>query len=727
MPNEEQIQALLLNEWQQQADVQFKVRVRRMLVSRDRTLADSNATGVYLPRPFNNTSLAIRTMLGEASKAVHVATSRITANPPVVSVVPLVTQNEQLSVKMDRLAGQQERMDNELLFSAGGPDLLWESAWAKCLGGASFWLILPRDQDFGLPTREYYSEDELAGKTVSRIPYGATTDGKFVYAERGDVWAARRKEFAKQRAIDGECLFTIQTYARDMVLKQRDREAKDLKWAAIVEEIPLSSVSPGTPFALSIAKAKGLTDAEARQWGIFYDPERKQIVGGIPRGNPVDSNRLSVSAFTLIRFFDREEQVIMVGSRGTVGQANEVWRGRHGCTVQGRPACPVVEDPFYRTDTNVPGKEYATVLDPVFGYIPSMNQLLTLESNVATFNGIPRFVMEMKPGDTMLRATDGNPTNVDSAVTPGLNPEDIAAYPGTVKQLIIDDEALQKALALYFARLDSVMPSAGTEAGADAAAWAIQQRNQESQAPYRKAVENGCEAIRGVVQRAHGWLRDLDTPIYFYAAPTEKRDAREVRGLIEFEPKNLTDSIKVAQNINTPSEATVQLQMGMELWRQQLIDDEEFYRDYKHELDVHDAVIRRWVQVIVNYVMTGALPPPPPGATPGPAPIVQLVADGVRGQVHYELIQQSDNYAMTVARQMAGQAQQQLAQPENMQYATPGSLPYPQDHGQQPPNVASAAQINVPGQGLTMGGIQQQLGNRINGANAPQQPAGVGV
>lgn len=743
--SESRIQSMLWLNWQQQAEMMQNLRIRRLLISRDRNPTTYNETGTLLPPPFNETSLAIRTRIGETSKAVSIAASRITANAPDIAVIPMTAKGD-LAATVDKTAGMQERLDEQLWYECGGPDNHWQAAWAKCVGAASFYLVLPRDADFGLPNRMYFdeSDEEIqrlkdAGKLAplkKKLP-----SGLFVYAEHGDVWAARRKAYSRSRAIAGRSLFTVSVYPRDMVLKERDREAKDLKWAAVIEEIAASDCAPGSDFAREMARSKGIPEDDVGLWGIIWDEKRKRIIGGISQGGPMGSESKSQTAYTLIRFFDREEQVIMIGPRNSVQGASEIWRGEHGCTVMGVPSCPVVEDPFYRTDINVPGKEYATALDPVFAYVPGINQLLTLESNVAGWNGIPRMVMESPNGT--VRGEDGEPVNVESTPVPGLNPNEIAVYPGKVTQLVIDDKSLLEALKIYFERLDSVMPQmGGADSGADAAAWAIQQRIQESQQPYQKPVDNSCQAISGVIQRMHGWMRDLDVPIYFFAAPGHRKTQRDIRGLIEFDPRDLTDSIRVTQALDTPSEMTVRIQVGMELWQATLISDEEFAEKYLREQDAREWQINRWVQIITNYVMTGALPPVPPGTQPGPDPMVKIVADGVRGQVHYALIAQSDNYAWSVARQMAQQASQQAQQGAPGQMP-PGGAPPPGQPGQPPPmqppggmgdagqavqpqttgNVAQAAGIALPGMNMNPT-LQGQLGASVPGGPQMSQIAG---
>lgn len=709
------IQSLLSQAWEAHADVASKMKIRRLLVSQDGRAADRNATGTVLPAPFDQTALALHPMLGDGVKAAYLSAGRLTANAPDIAVIPLTTSND-INATVKKQAGMQERFDAQLLYECGMSDNLWEAAWAKSVGQAAFHRVLPRDADFGLPDRMYVdeSDDEIdALKASGRYSpiKRAMPSGRMVYAERGDVWAARRKAYMRERAvssINGRSLFTWTVYPRDMVLKERDREAKDLKWAATVEEIPAFACQAGSRFALDMAARKNVPLEDQSLWGIFWDAKDRKVVGGISRGGPVGSQKSAYDAFTLIQYDDRKDHVILVAPRGTVSGAVEIYRCEHGCKVQGAPANPVVEDPFYRTDVAVTGKEYASFLDPVFGWLPLLTQILTLESNVAAYNGIPRLVGELTSGSTV-RGDSGEPDAVKSVPTPGLDPNQIAWWPGKVYPLQIDDDSLREMLKIGLEQLAAVMPSlAGEASGSDAAAWAIMQRAQESQQPFEKPVANSCQALTGIVQRMHGWLRQLDIPVYFYAAPGRRKNGTDIRGLIEFDPKDLTDSIMVTQDLATQSEATVRIQVGMQLWEAGVIDDYELGDKYLREQDALEFVKRRWIQVLTNYIMLGNLPAPPPGTQPAALSIVQIIGDGVRGEVHYELIQQVPNYAVAVGEQLLAQQQQ----PPTAQPPTGGA-----DTG-----VPSAP--SVPGQGMALS-LPQQLGASAPGGQ--QLPATVGV
>jgi hypothetical protein len=252
---------------------------------------------------------------------------------------------------------------------------------------------------------------------------------------------------------------------------------------------------------------------------------------------------------------------------------------------------------------------------------------------------------------------------VEAGEVPGLDPNEAAAYPGTLKQLTINTASIEKMLEFYFQQLEKMMPSPITSgvAGASAAAWQVRELIQQSQETLRQPVDNHAQAVKQIILMWHDWMRDLDVPIYFFAAPGYRKNRRDFRSLIEFDPKNLSDSIVVVQELDTPGERTIRVQQGIELLKAGLIDYQKFFEEYDKTEDSRQAVIDMYVQQVVTYVMSGILPP---GANPNPQaggvePIIKVVADSVRGAVNYALLEESPNYAIATAEQMAAQAAQQ--------------------------------------------------------------------
>ena len=142
----------------------MNLKVRRALINQATAeFSDANSLGTLLPAPFQKTSLAIRTMIGAPAKAAQHYASRIASNRPEISVVPITTKGN-ISDTVDKMAGAQERLDSQLWVESGGRDCQWQMGWAMSVGGAGYYLTLPRDANFGLPDRITYgdkTEDEI--------------------------------------------------------------------------------------------------------------------------------------------------------------------------------------------------------------------------------------------------------------------------------------------------------------------------------------------------------------------------------------------------------------------------------------------------------------------------------------------------------------------------------------------------------------------------------------
>lgn len=690
---EKEISALVASKTAANLEMMSRMRTRRHLINRDHVSIGTNDTGTLLAPPFDKSVIALRTAIGETSKAVQHYATRIGMNKPEISVAQMLMRDE-ASVRAQKTAGLQERFDNTLWVENGGDEAQDVCAWAATVTGAGYYMTLPRDATFGLPDRMVYdTEDEneiaylIRENKVSPVQRRMPT-GQLVYVEAGDVWAARRKSAMQKMA--GKSLFSLRAFPRDMVLREKD--ADGIKWAAVVEEIPSSAVAAGSELGISAARHAGFPPESWERYGLFKGPSGA-IEGGITVGQPVSSSG-AASTYNLVRVFTRTEQIIMVSGSGPASGGKIVYRGKHGCTVQGAPAVPIVEVPFIVTDTNNAGQEFSTPMEQIFAYVPLINQLLTMLSNAVAYNLLPRWVIELKDGTT-LRGEDGEPQMVAQETVPGLDPSQAAAYPGTVKQLEIKLDGAVNMIQMLVEHLKAVMPAPVMSgvSGTSAPAWQVQQLIQQAQEILEPAVTSHARAVKEIILMWHGWLRQLDVPVCFYSAPgPDKR-----RYLLEFDPKDLTDSILVIQESTTPEERIVLDQIGMEKFAGGFITDEEYFRDYARKQDVEQAIKDKYEQLAVNAVMPQ---------------VIQTVAAGVMGQLNYFLLQTSPNYAIASAEAMAMQATQTMStagQPQGE---------FPSDTGT--PNVADTAGVAIPGMGLnnTLGG---QLGANKPGVRNPQQ------
>jgi hypothetical protein len=693
-----QIFERLRNKRREYANVQTRMAVRRALISRvlDANVKD-NQTGTNVNAPFDSSTMIIRSMLGEPSKAVQHYENRLSANQPNITVLPITTKPD-LTKRIDRLAGEQERLDAELWSEAcavaGGRGEHQRAASAMVVGGAAYLLTLPRDLAFGLPDREYHgdiTDEEVAllirdGKLApSKVSHPRT--GEMVYAESGDVWAGRRKAAMKQQKVSGKGLFVLRALPRDMVLCEKDAEG--LRWGAITETIPQSTFSAGSAWAKWAAKHDTSYSGNPAAYSLMLN-ERGQVIGGLAQGGPPTYQQRGQTSFTFITYTDREDLVYCVAGPNDVEGGREIWRGKHGCTIQGQPACPLDEIACIRGDIDLPDHEFLTPLDPLFAVIPNVNQFLTMRSNIAVYNATPRFVSENSTGSP-LRGADGEPVNVQSAPTPGLNPEEIAAYPGTVKQLTIDAKDLDMAIQTMFTRIDLYMPSPVTQgaSGASAPAWQVHQLIQQAQENLRQPADNLAAGIQRSILKMHGWLRQLDVSVYFWSAPGHRKDSRELRGLVEFDPKDLTDSITVRMELDTPEDLIVLDQVGQAKLKDGLITREGYFEQYARAQDARQATIDSYAQTVADSLLFGR---PLPGSA-----LLSMVAQRVMGRLQVELPEWSPNAARAQAQDMSMGAQAQVAEQELIA-GPPASEPIVA--GAEDVSLANAAGVRRPGMGM---------------------------
>ena len=681
------------------AKAMLRSRVCRALVERDGVSVGQNLVGTTLPDPFSRSSLAIRAMVSEPAQAsIHYA-SRFAANPPVPVVMPL-TPKDHLTNRLDKLAGDQELFDAMLLdemgIGAGNRDNQRRAGMAQAITETAFYVIMPTDLAFGVPPRDYYTDEEAEKlRAEGKVSWARSPRG---WAEHPDSWKERKKRVAHDRVTSGVNLFTLEVYPRDQVYKWEDSEG--IMAAAIIREIPSDSCGPGSDLALAAAKRAGVPSDDQGLYGLWRNG-KGQIVGGVEKGGPVNWGYDRSGSWTLIQFYTREELIVMVSSSGDTDGGKEIYRVKHGCEELGRPACPVVEAPAMRMDVNTPGRDVIGPMSAVFAWAPLVNQLLTLFSNAGVFNMIPRWVIELPEGGLM-RDDDGNIKFVDNGPVPGLDPKEAAAYPGTLKQLRIEDDGLFRTLLdTYLVKIAEAMPSPATTGTAKetGTAWLAQQNIQQSQLTLQEPVDNHRNAVKRILWRAHAWLRKLDSPVCFFNAPSGAYDERDYRGIVEFDPRDLTDSIEVKQGLDTPDEKVVKLQIGLDLLDRGRITERQFYDEYADSRDARESIIGASQQMIVDIVM-GRRP-----AVPGTLP--EQVAQIVQGRVHYRALAEVDNYALAtsdgMAQQANAQAQQQTAQAQG------GSIPGMGGA------VTEAAGIRRPGVGMAPT-LQGQVGKQFQQA-----------
>lgn len=665
--------------------------VRRMMLERaPGQVIAGNQIGTNLPPPYDRSILNIRAITGDPIDAVQHYAARIGANSPQ-PVVPRVAKNDRVARKVDETAAAQERWLDATWHAVGGRELqhkiAWSQSWARC----GWYLTLPREIGFGLPDRVYYEEltDEQieALREADELSPEPLDDGR--YAESAENWIKRRREKARDDAVNGLSLFTLEAIPGDMVRYRFDR-GRDPKYVYSIEEVPAADFDPGTDYMRAIAQRMGIPESEAGQFGIVLK-DGKIIAGptvGGERGSVVSRQSLN-----FIRFADRECIYYLVAGPGMPASAKLLWFAYHGA---GRN--PFVPAPGIWTDSRRPGGEFSSPMESVWALAPLLNQLETLASNMAAINATPRWVIE-KPDGSLVVDEQGNPKEIVGVDTIGLDPSEAQALEGTLRQVTVDDRGLViKMLEIYLQQMQKAMPPdvAQGEGGTSGAAWTVRMLQSAAQADLEQPVGNHATAVRDIMAIWVRWARLIDTELYALSVPHQRGNMRAVRGLIEIDPADLVEGFEVIQSKNSQADMVVQQQVGLELYQKaQVIDAYEFFETYQGAADPTMAVKLMWKERLVQLIMGTA-----PAAQPGS--VLDAVFRAAQGRVFMELQRRFPNSAILTAQVMAEQAMMQAqAQMMPPQGAMPPAGP-DQNHALPRGNVAEPQGIRQPGLGASV-------------------------
>ena len=679
--DEAQLSAIIAALERDNAEYVERMAVRRALIERDSIHTTASKLGIHIPKPYDESEIIIQTIVGEVVEGVQHYAGRIAANPPQPIVPRIAEGRGSVSDSLEKHAAEQERLLVSIWEAAGGPALQYEIAWAQSAFRVGWYLTLPADAGWGLPDREYY--DELSDEEIEELKReGKLTpvpdeDGRFM--ESGAVWTERRRQAAKDNALNARRLFTLEALSGDMVRARYDQDG--VKYAYISEEVPTADFAAGTELAKRAAKHLGAKAGDVDRFSVYIGPDGK-VTAGVTEGGERDS--ASATSFSLIRFFDREHSYIVVAGAGMAQGGKLIWQAEHGA---GR--VPLVPVPGIRTGSRRVGAEYSSPMESVFAYAPLLNQVETLLSAAAAYNAIPRWVVQKQDGTLLVDPATGDPKIIVGETVPGLDPAQAQAVEGTVVQLKIDADLLLELLKVYAIQMKDAMPSTVSkgEGATSGPAWTWRQAITQAQEDLKQPTANHAEALAEVWKMWVRWLRLLDVPVYAVTVPGNR--GQNVRGLIEIDPKDLTEWVEVRQSSNTASDRIVLQQHGLELFSgARVIDAETFFSDYALEDDPHDAELRMWTQRVVDIVM-GVGPPAPPNT------VLAQVVQGVQGRLFLAMMERAPNAALFQAELLATQAQMQNPAQQGM---TVDSIPT----NMQPEggNVAAANGMRQPGLGM---------------------------
>ena len=657
--SEEQINAevgALRRDYREHMD---RLRVRRLLIDMIPEAAFNQQTGTYIPAPFDQSRLIVVNMIGDVQQAVLHYASRIAANSPQPVVSPAVGKGE-LTQRVDRHAADQERLLAALWEGCGGRQAQWKVGWSQAWGRAGWYFTLPREAQWGLPERLYYDENDSELERLQAEGKARYTpdEGTGKYAESGSSWMERRRKAAEGKALNGRNLFTLDAFGPDVVYPRFDTDG--VKYAAIVTEAPRSDFRPGSELAKLAAQHAGLTGDDIASYGLYLD-EKGKVVGGVTTGGEERGG----STWTLIRFVTREEVYYLVGGTPGADSGTLIYHCKHLA-----PSCPLVWVPGIVTDSARPGSEASSPMESVFAQAPALNQMLTLMSNAAGYNGIPRWVYVKEDGRLVVDPDTGDPLITVSETVPGLDPTEATVVPGTPIQLTVNIESMVKVLEIYIAQLEKALPAPAAQgaAGTSGAAWTLRQLIQQAQENLRQPVDNNAHAVKQIMLLWTGWLRALDVPVYQFAAPTQGKSDRKVKALIEFDPEDLIDAFEVRQDSNTASDRIVLQQAGIEMLNAGVITMRQYLEHYALEDDARQAEVDLAAYKVSQFVMFGDQTQIMPGS------LLFNVAQAVQGRITAEMLKRSPNFAMATAEGMAQNAQM-MAQQQLMPPAPEGGNP----------------------------------------------------
>ena len=630
----------------QRADQETQVRnlaigVRRALLFRDPSAASASALGLHVPEPYNKSHLIIRFMSAISDAAQNIVAALIT-NPPTIQVnrTPRGTERQSLA-----WAGDEEGALNATYWLVTrGRRLQEQIAWAQTVEGAGWYHSLPVEAAFGHPSRRYFTEwsdaEADAGVREARAVWSWDVgDGKRKPAEPADHWAQRRQEASKQRALDGRGLFSIETFPNRLVWTQRD--AGGISRALVTEDITADQLGAGSVLAGAYAATTG--DERFRALGLQFLPNGEVSVGVPPGVGRGDSTVGAAPRVRFSRYFDRDWMAYFVSGWSVGGAGAVLWSQRH---TLGH--VPLYAAPAFTTGEVDLSRQYMALLDGEFAFTPIINQLVTLLSNIVTYNALPRWVVLRTDGTPLLDDATNEPKVIKYEEMLGMNPNQVAVLYGAkeLRQLRIEDGDLLLRLLQYYAQREQPVLPSQFETGAGGAAgpaWQTLLMQRAGAKQYQPAVQTNAEAVGQMAMMWANEMRKIPSRIFFLSVPKRRADGASMRGFIEVDTRTLTDDLQVRQSSSRLDEKITLQQMGLTLRREGAIDDIQMYDKYFEEDDPEEAEMRKYVQNMSDAVLLGPNEQIPPGS------LLYEVAQGIRGEVTTLLLQESPAFARQFA------------------------------------------------------------------------------
>lgn len=621
----------------------LKLKLRNALVFRRTEGVEDEKLGIHIPSPYDQSKLIIRHLSGLIAQTAQHWTAKISVNKPRVVVQPTVEGNRRAAQRQFRDATLQEHLLHGILHNADAREKQREVSWDQITEGAGWYFCYERLAGFGLPDRRYFELDEvdLEDDNITDTPV-ARPDGTYGYAERPDLYEARAREKLQSDVLDGQSLFMLEHHSDSEVYAEKD--ARGWKFVAIVEYVNASEYGKDSEMAKVAAKFRGEADLVAN--GIILDASGR-VAGGTSEGGAMEEPKAPSRGehYIQVKVWTRAETYTFI---------TRAWNFAHGKIVWGTPhdygEVPAYPVPFTATGKKPPEERFLPALEAAFATIPGYNQVVTLLSQMSSFNAIPRFWLQQPEGQgPLVDPRTGAPKLYESESTVGLNPEEmeIIKNGGRLEQIVLQGtDDLINLMAIFQSELADELPSeaargTGGTSGPAHTTRLLQDAQDDLLGP---AVEYHAAAVQKMAQMMSRVIRKRGVPVFLLAAPGKNFEA-DTRALVELKPERISLNLTVSQSPNTREQQIVLMQTGITLLNNPtpLIDLHEFHEHYAGANDPQEATTRSLLQVAFN-VMTGQLQVPP-------ETLIAEVIEIVRGLLPLELAAEMPQVARALAAQ----------------------------------------------------------------------------
>jgi hypothetical protein len=559
----------------------FSARDRKIML-RDallyRRTDNENATGQYMPPPFDKSRTIIKHASGILVDRAQFLSAQAAENSPNIQVNIKTTSNDQPSGLAFRKAKSEEDALNAIYWEA---DQTYESpmqgiaAFSAITKGVGWYLSYENAIGWNAPSRAFYTDltpeeiDKLGGADSITDVFPKQGE-EFRYAEDLDLFERRKLDSQRNAAEDGSSLFVVEVLAPGVVYYRKDTAGLSL--GLVIEEVPMWDMED--------------------EFGVVED-EHGNVVIGPDRGGPAHNLSTTQQTYIRTRVFTRDEVYYYIskhqGGRPD-GRGTIVFHTKHDMGEV--PLYPAAAN---QTDSALPEEEFIPTLEGAYAVVPGFNQIQTLLSGAAVFNTTPRYVIIRSDGSPILDPDTNEPLIMETQSTAGLDPEIASVINtggGEFKQLKIENvNDLINLLEFWSAALDQTLPpeAATGASGSEEPAWGTRLKQAAAQVKIQPVVTNHPRAVRRMARMWARVIRHRKQKVIVYGKPHRRGKVRSVRAEIELDPKDLSLDLSVFQDDADAQTKIVRTQVGLELLQAGVTDPITFQEQYKGEDDPYGA------------------------------------------------------------------------------------------------------------------------------------------